>query len=420
MTVKKESSCTDDFDPQALPVSAALDNIMALATPLSDSQSLPLKEALGRILAADLTSSITVPAHDNSAMDGYALRFSDLQSSPGTRLRVIGTAYAGHAFEAKVRDGECLRIMTGAIIPEGTDTVVIQEHVALHDNTIEVAEASYKKGQNIRSKGEDIMVGDVVLKRGRKLTPADIGLIASLGIAQVNVIRRLKVGFFTTGDELRTVGTPLKKGEIYDSNRYTLFGMLERLGVAVHDLGIVKDNINDLTNMFKQAADNYDVVISSGGVSVGEADYSKQVLESLGRVHFWKIAMKPGRPLAFGSIDKALYFGLPGNPVSVMITFYVFVQPALQKMTGEDAPPRLNLKAKCQSALRKRSGRTEFQRGILHVSNNGSLTVDSTGSQGSGILSSVSRANCLIVLPDETQQVEAGTEVTVIPFVGLI
>lgn len=416
MTVKKESSCADDYDPQALSVSSALNQILKLATPLSDSEVVPLKEALGRILADDLSSSVAVPGYDNSAMDGYALHFSDLESH--VPLKVIGTVYAGHAFEGTLKRGQCLRIMTGGIIPDGADTVVIQEHVASHNGSIEVAVDSYKKGQNIRRKGEDIAVDDVVLKRGRKLSPADLGLMASLGIERVSVVRRLKVGFFTTGDELRSVGNILKKGEIYDSNRYTLFGMLERLGLIVTDFGIVRDQVDELTTAFKKAARDHDVVVTSGGVSVGEADYSKQVLETLGQIHLWKIAMKPGRPLAFGSIGKALYFGLPGNPVSVMTTFYIFVQPALQKMSGEKTPSLLKLTAKCCSKLRKRRGRTEFQRGVLQISNDGVLTVTSTGSQGSGILSSISKANCFIVLSDETQSVEVGSSVTVVPFVG--
>ena len=420
MTIKTAPSCADDYDPESLSVDAALHTIKASATPIKDYAQVALKNALHRILAQNLKSSINVPGHDNSAMDGYTIRFADLKTDGNTLFKVIDTAFAGHPSQKSLGPCEAIRIMTGAVIPEGADTVIMQEHTIKEGDTIMIDGNAHRKAQNIRCAGEDIAVGDIVLRQGRKLNAADIGLAASLGIAQLKVYRRLKVCFFSTGDELRTVGSPLGKGEIYDSNRYTLFAMLKRLDVEVTDLGIVGDQPEHLRAAFETAASDHDVVITSGGVSVGEADYSKLVFETLGKINFWKIAMKPGRPLAFGNIGKKIYFGLPGNPVSVMTTFYIFVQPALRKISGENEQAPLEVKATTLDDLRKRPGRTEYQRGILNVSDNGDLQVSTTGAQGSGILSSVSRANCFIVLAQDTSRVTAGDTVTVIPFEALV
>ena len=334
MTIKTAPSCADDYDPESLSVDAALHTIKASAIPIKDYEPVALKDALHRILAENLKSSIDVPGHDNSAMDGYAIRFANLKADSNTSFKVIDTAFAGHPSRKSLGQCEAIRIMTGAVIPEGADTVVMQEHTIKDGNTIVIDGTSHRQAQNIRCAGEDIAVGDIVLQQGRKLNAADIGLAASLGIAQLKVYRRLKACFFSTGDELRTVGSRLEKGEIYDSNRYTLFAMLKRLDMEVTDLGIVGDQPATLKAAFEEAASDHDVIITSGGVSVGEADYSKSVFEAVGKINFWKIAMKPGRPLAFGNIGKKLYFGLPGNPVSVMTTFYIFVQPALKKMSG--------------------------------------------------------------------------------------
>ncbi|MBC6414096.1 MAG: molybdopterin molybdotransferase MoeA [Chromatiales bacterium] len=420
MTIKTAPSCADDYDPQSLSVAAALRTINANANAVKGVEQLALKDALNRILAEDLVSSINVPGHNNSAMDGYAIRYADLATDTDTRFTMTDTALAGHPTEKSIRYRECIRIMTGAVMPEGADTVVMQEHVIQDGNTITIANNQHRQAQNVRYAGEDIAIGDMVLQRGRKLTAADIGLAASLGMAQLRVYRRLKVCFFSTGDELRAVGNPLAKGEIYDSNRYTLYAMLKRINVQVTDLGIVGDQPEALKAAFEAAALEHDVIITSGGVSVGEADYSKAVFEAIGDISFWKIAMKPGRPLAFGKIGQKLYFGLPGNPVSVMTTFYIFVQPALKKMSGDNTQTILKIKATVLNDLHKRPGRTEFQRGKLVMSDDGDLQVSSTGSQGSGILSSVSKADCFIVLSEDTSKVSAGDSVTVIPFGGLI
>jgi molybdopterin molybdotransferase len=309
--------------------------------------------------------------------------------------------------------------MTGGVIPAGTDTVVMQERAERRGDRVYIGDDN-KTGQNTRQAGEDVKRGDVVLEAGRLLQPADIGLIASLGIAEVAVRRKLRVAFFSTGDELRSIGESLAAGQIYDSNRYTLYGMLTRLGVELIDMGVVRDDRTALQAALDEAARIADAVITSGGVSVGEADFVKEILTSLGQVNFWKIAMKPGRPLAFGKIKNAVFFGLPGNPVSVMVTFYQFVQPALQRMMGQQHTGSIIIKARSLSKLKKRAGRMEFQRGILGRQADGSMVVSGTGDQGSGILSTMSRANCFIVLAENCGDVEADTLVDVQPFAGLI
>ena len=417
--IQTEFSCADDYDPNSLPVSKALEHIDALVSPISGVERVAVRSALQRVLAEPIISPLAVPAHDNSAMDGYAVCSDDLPETGSKALQVIGTALAGAPFEGKVVAGTAVRIMTGAVLPQGADTVIMQERVEREGATVRIGDDN-KRGQNTRQAGEDIQPGDLVLEAGRLLTPADLGLIASLGIAEVAVRRRLRVAFFSTGDELRSLGEPLAEGQIYDSNRYTLYGMLTRLGVDIIDMGVVSDDQDALVRAFQDAADNADAVITSGGVSVGEADFVKDILTRLGQVWFWKIAMKPGRPLAFGKIKDAVFFGLPGNPVSVMVTFYQFVQPALRRMLGQTEPATVMFQVPVSGRLKKRPGRMEFQRGILERQPDGGLIVHGTGDQGSGILSTMSRANCFIILPDECADVEAGALVYVQPFEGLI
>ena len=419
MNIDKDPSCRDEFDPKSLSADAALEQIKAGVSRVKGIEKVAIREALNRILAEDIRSRINVPSGTNSAMDGYAVNSTDIPARGSAELNVLGTAWAGKPFSGKLTAGSCVRIMTGAIMPDGADTVIIQEDVQLTESGITI-DGSTRKGDNVRRAGEDIAVGDLILSKGRRLNPADIGLIASLGIAEVCVVRRLRVAFFSTGDELRSIGETLSDGAIYDSNRYTLYGMLERMGANIIDMGVIKDNLGDLEEAFSVAAANADVLITSGGVSVGEADYVKEILAKLGRVDFWKVAIKPGRPLAFGYVRNAVFFGLPGNPVSVMVTFYEFVQPALRKMTGEDDTGILTLKARCESRLKKRPGRVEYQRGILQRDEDGNLTVVKTGAQGSGILRSMSQANCFIILPLDSGGVEPGTIVDVQPFSGLV
>ncbi len=411
----KNPSCMDDYDPNAMSVSQARTFIQQFLNPVTEAETLPLRESLGRVLAADIISPLNVPNHNNSAMDGYAFKFSE-----GVKIaKVIGTAFAGKPFNGAVKAGECVRIMTGAVIPQGADTVVMQEHVAIKSDSITLLELP-KPGANVRLAGEDLQLGQTVLAIGNIIKPADLGLIASLGIGELSVFRKVKVAFFSTGDELVSIGQPLQEGQVYDSNRYTLYGMLSRLGTVISDLGNVPDDPDLLEKTLLQATQNHDVVITSGGVSVGEADFMKALLAKHGQVLFWKINMKPGRPLAYGKIGDAHYFGLPGNPVSAMVTFYQFVQPALQALSGAAFEAPVLLRAKCVSPIKKAPGRTEYQRGILFQAEDGSYQVKTTGSQGSGILSSMSVANCFIVLEEATGNCAAGELVNVQLLHGMI
>ena len=418
-SVQSIVSCLDGYDPDALAVDKAKEAIRACLTPVADMERVAVRAALGRVLAERIVPAIDVPAHDNSAMDGYALRFADLKPGADSAFQEVGAAFAGRKFDGKVGAGQCVRVMTGAVMPAGADTVVIQEVVRAEGGRI-VVPAGQKAGQNVRSAGEDLKTGVAVLHPGQPLRPAELGLIASLGIAEVEVRRRLRVAFFATGDELASIGAPLAQGEVYDSNRYTLHGMLTRLGVEISDLGVVRDDPAQLEAAFHKAAAGADVVITTGGVSVGEADFIKQLMAQLGEVLFWKIAMRPGRPMAFGRIGKAALFGLPGNPVAVMVTFYQFVRDALLYLSGrtDDYTVPL-LKVPSTSALRKVPGRTEFQRGFLSRDANGEWRVRLTGQQGAGVLRSMSEANCFVVLEHARGNVAAGDLVSVQLMEGL-
>jgi len=439
-----EPSCMDDFDPHSMLVDDALACIDSSIDPITESQTLPLRDALSRILATPVNAAINVPSYTNSAMDGYAILSSDIPATGLKQLTLVATVLAGSPTSITIQPGECARIMTGGKMPDGTDTVVMQERVQVN-NTLITINTENSTGQNVRHAGEDISVGEKVLSTGKLLTPADLGLLASIGIANVNVIRKVRVAFLSTGDELKPVGGPLSEGEIYDSNRYTLFGMLQRFGAEISDLGVIRDDPQSIRLAIESAAENADVLITSGGVSVGDADYVKQTLEAIGNVSFWKVAMKPGRPLAYGNIKKGtvkpdniksgkikqgnikqdiqkqcLFFGLPGNPVSAMVTFYQFVLPALNRLSGQQPHKPLLIKLPCISTLNKSPGRVEYQRGRIEVNDDGNYVVKSVGQQGSGILSSMSKANCFIILPLEAGTLPANTTVTVQPFDGLI
>ena len=415
-----QASCADDYDPNSMPVAKARAFIHQFLAPIEGIARVPVRSALGRVLAEDVLSPVDVPAHRNSAMDGWAMRGADLDAAKEATLEEIGASFAGKPFAGRVAKGQCVRIMTGGVVPEGADTVVMQERAKADGKSITFA-AGQKTGQNVREAGEDLKRGSLALRKGRIVRPAELGLIASLGIGEVAVYRALRVAFFSTGDELKSIGTTLGEGEIYDSNRYTLFGMLTRLGCEVLDMGVVRDDPQALEQAFREAAANADVVITSGGVSVGEADFVKGMLGKLGEVVFWKIAMKPGRPLAYGKIGGAHFFGLPGNPVSVMVTFYQFVRDALLVLMGADpVAPVPTFRATCTARLKKAPGRTEFQRGILTRAADGSLTVKPTGEQGYGILKSMSDANCFIILDDATGNVEPGTQVEVQLLEGIV
>ncbi|MCC2673333.1 MAG: molybdopterin molybdenumtransferase MoeA [Ramlibacter sp.] len=406
------------YDPQALSADAVGAFLERLVSPVAETESVGVLDALGRVLARDLVSPISVPPHDNSAMDGYAFAGEQLVGG-ALQLEVVGTALAGKAWQGQVGRGQCVKIMTGAIMPPGLDTVVPQEFTtAAADGRIQVPAGLLQRGDNRRHKGEDLTEGRPALLSGERIGPAACGLIASLGIADVEVFRRLKVAYFSTGDEILSLGDAPREGAVYDSNRYTVHGLLRRLGCEVIDLGVVRDEPALLEQAFADAASRADAIITSGGVSVGEADFTKAMMKKLGDVAFWKIAMRPGRPMAVGRIGDAALFGLPGNPVAVMVTFLAFVRPALLRMMGARVTQPVLLKARSGEAMRKKPGRTEYQRGIVTRTANGGLEVRTTGNQGSGVLSSMVQANGLIVLHHAEANVAVGDEVDVMMFEG--
>jgi len=427
-TLQQIASCVGGYDPESLPVAQAADFIARLVPRMRTVEMLALRMALGRVLARDIVSGIDVPAHDNSAMDGYALRGAELSLDADTLLRVVGSGFAGREFSGLVGAGECVRIMTGAVMPATLDTVVPQEFVRVEADRIRVPTHVVRAGDNRRLAGEDLSDGETALGAGRILRPADLGLLASLGLAEVPVLRRLRVAFFSTGNELRSIGQNLDPGCVYDSNRYTLGAMLQRLGVEPIDLGVVRDDPVALAAAFRAAARDADAVITSGGVGVGEADHTKSVMAKVGDVLFWRIAMRPGRPMAIGRIvsdpnadtGSAILFGLPGNPVAVMVTFYALVRDALLAMSGAEVLPMPMLRAAAVEPIRKKPGRTEYQRAIVARAPDGSWQVRITGAQGSGILRSMSEANGLAFLDHERGDVGAGEWVDVLPFDGLI
>lgn len=424
-TLINNASGMEDYDPNSMSVANARYFIKQFLSPVNETEVLPLHLSLGRVLATDILSPANVPNYNNSAMDGYAFHADDIKQGEATLLRVVGTILAGKRFTGNINRNECVRIMTGAMMPAGTDTVIMQEKISIDADHITFTEAP-KRAANVRYAGEDLQTGQVVLAAGHLMRPADLGLIASLGIGEVAVYRKLKVAFFSTGDELASIGQTLKTGQVYDSNRYTLYGMLNRLDIEVIDMGAIADDPKLLENTLLAAAEQADVIITSGGVSVGEADYMKLLLTKHGQVMFWKIAMKPGKPLAYGKIQasntrSAHYFGLPGNPVAVMVTFYQFVREALLILMGQPNPPALPLfKVECTKAIRKLTGRTEFQRGLLFADGDGGWKVTPTGAQGSAILSSMSLANCFIVLDETVGNLDAGAMVNVQVLDGVI
>ncbi len=425
-SIEDIAAALQGYDPQALSVSQVGEFLAHLVQPVSvnESQDAFLFDALGRVLAHDIISPINVPAHNNSAMDGFAFDASQLRPNQPLTLRVVGTALAGQAWQGKVNAGECLKIMTGAIMPDGLDTVVPQELTHIHSEhdvtNITIPADLLKAGDNRRLAGEDLMQGKPALLAGQHLTPAALGLVASLGMADVRVHRRLRVAYFSTGDEVLSLGDAPREGAVYDSNRYTVFGLLTRMGCEVIDMGVVRDDPALLEKAFSEAAQQADAIITSGGVSVGEADFTKAMMKKLGDVAFWKIAMRPGRPMAVGRIGKSVLFGLPGNPVAVMVTFLAFVRPALLRMMGSNAQPAPLLRAKSLEPLRKKAGRTEYQRGLVSQAPDGSLQVRTTGNQGSGVLSSMVQGNGLIVLHHAQGNVAIGDEVDVMMFEGVI
>ena len=423
LSIVQLSGCLDDFDPGAVPVQTAQQLIGQWVQPVPAIEKVALRDCLGRVLGTDLLSTINVPAHDNSAMDGWAIRSADLDASGAARLAVAtGTAWAGRPWEGSlVLPGEAVRIFTGAVMPPGCDTVVPQEWVQFDPSgALLLVPPGQRTGQNRRLAGEDLAVGAIALAEGTRLGAAHLGLAASLGLAELPLRRRVRVAFFSTGDELRSIGDPLGPGEVYDSNRYTLWAMLRRLGVELVDLGVVRDDPVALERALRSAAQGADAVISSGGVSVGEADFTRDVMARVGEVAFWTIAMRPGRPMAVGRVGEAVYFGLPGNPVAVMVTFLFFVRNALLRMAGARPEALLTVPVRSVHALRKRAGRTEYQRAVVSTAGDGQLEARVTGQQGSGVLRSMAEANAMLVLRHEQGDIAAGDSVDALLFEGLL
>jgi molybdopterin molybdotransferase len=424
-TIEQIAAELQGYDPQALTAQQVNEFLARLVEPLreTETETVGIFDALGRVLAEDVISPISVPPHDNSAMDGFAFAGAALGNAPLT-LRNVGTAFAGKAWAGTVRPGECLKIMTGAIMPAGLDTVVPVELVKIDGDTVTLPPGVVKPGDNRRLLGEDLMAGNAALRRGQTLGPAALGLVASLGLPSVHVFRRAKVAYFSTGDEILSLGEAPREGAVYDSNRYTVFGLLTRMGVEVIDMGVIPDEPTQLEAAFRSAAARADAIITSGGVSMGEADHTKAMMRQLGDVAFWRIAIPPGRPMAVGRIQEAgkssVLFGLPGNPVAVMVTFLAFVRPALQRLMGAEVQAPVLLQAKSGEAMRKKPGRTEYQRGTVVREADGSLVARTTGNQGSGVLSSMVQANGLIVLRHDQGNVAVGDTVEVMLFDGVI
>jgi len=410
---KMKDSCFNEFDPNAMSVEAALENILKSISSIKTSEYVDLKSAYGRILSKNIKSKINVPNYKNSAMDGYAVNVSDFNEKNKT-YDCIGESFAGNPFLKPVKKNQAIKVMTGGMVPSGCNAVVMKELITQKGRII-TTKSKIIKDQNIRFPGEDIKKNEIVLKAGKEIDEIDIGILASLGIDRVSVKKRPIIGFVSTGDELVSIKKPIKISQVYDSNRYLLHGLLKKYPVEIKDYGVVKDKIKSIEKKFLEASLNCDVLITTGGVSVGDADYVNEVLEKLGKVNFWKIAVKPGRPLAYGKIKKCIFFGLPGNPVSVVVTFNLFVNAALNKLMGKGQDHTLSLEAELLTSVKKRKGRKEYKRGVL-ISKKNKLYVRKSGLQGSNILSSVKDANCYIELGENMREVPKGAKVKVLPF----
>ncbi|WDG06912.1 bifunctional molybdopterin-guanine dinucleotide biosynthesis adaptor protein MobB/molybdopterin molybdotransferase MoeA [Vibrio campbellii] len=414
---EKEAACCDTLSPAFLSVVQGQEKILSLVNTVAETEACKIEDAYGRVLADHVVSPVNVPQYTNSAMDGYAIRGDDVERES---YQVVAEVMAGHAYDQPLEVGQAVKIMTGAPTPINGDTVVMREQASQDGDTVTFNGVSIKTGQNVRQAGEDLAIGSDVFTAGTRLASPEMGMIASLGFGEAKVFRKLKVAVFSTGDEVQAPGTEQKANSIYDSNRFTIMGMLEKLGCEILDFGILEDNEQLMIEALENASAQADVVMTSGGVSVGDADYIKLALDKLGQIDFWRINMRPGRPLAFGQINDKPFFGLPGNPVAVMVSFINFVEPALRKMQGEQGWKPLKVSAIATENLRSRQGRTEFSRGIYELDETGRLTVRTTGKQGSGILRSMSEANCLIEISPAVDTVKAGESVTIIPLQGRI
>jgi len=409
---KKIYSCMDDYDPNSIFIEDALKQIKKISKKINSYEYVNLLNANNRIVYENIKSRIKVPNYDNSAMDGYALNIKDTKNN--NVFAVVGTSLAGIPFKGKIKKNECVKIMTGAVIPYNCNIVIMKEETESDKKSIIITSKKIKIKQNIRFSGEDITPNKVIVKKNHIVNSSSMGLLASQGINKIKVFKNPVVSFFTSGDEVVAIDKKLPYGKVHDSNRYTLTGMLDKNNIKIIDLGHAKDNIKDIKNKFNEAIKKSDIVISTGGVSVGDADYIKEVVKTLGDINFWKVAVKPGRPLAFGKIKDTIFFGLPGNPVSVMVTFLLFVLPSINMLSGRNFE-MLFKDAILQSDIRKRKGRAEFQRGLAQY-DNGKIYVESVGEQGSGILSSMNKANCLIYLSVEQGSLKVNDRVKIIKF----
>ena len=413
---QKSQPKVDPCDVPSTPYETALAEILSHIKTLQDTQRLPIREALHGVAAETVISKQNIPNQRNSAMDGYACRFQDLaEAGQLSQLKVVGTSAAGNPYDGTTSPGDCIRILTGGVMPDELDTIIMQEDCELQGQFV-VTRNTHKIKQHVRDAGDDVKKHDAVVSKGQPINMAELGLLATIGCESILVYRKPTVAFFSTGDELRGVGESLKPGDVYDSNRYTIHALLQQMHVDSIDLGVIRDNLSDTIDALAQAAKQSDLVISTAGASVGDSDYVKRALEQMGELKLWKVAMKPGRPLAFGKINNAWFFGLPGNPVSVVVTFDKFVQPAIKKLRGEKPTQRLRLRVRCETPIIKTPGRLEYQRGILSYNYEGDLVVSAVSNQSSGVLSSMVKANCYIVLPLETGNIDQGSLVVVEPF----
>ena len=416
----KQNGCdTPTMLAGLLTLEQARQKMLDSITPITDIVTVLTMNSFGYVLAEDILSPVNVPNYKNSAMDGYAVKAADLPTAESKTFKLVGISWAGKPYQGTINANECIRIMTGAKVPDDVDTVIMQEHIEKSDDNIIIA-SGHKAEQNVRYAGEDIKKGALVLSKGKVINAAEMGLIASLGFPEVKVLRKLKVSFFSTGDELKGVGETLEDGQIFDSNRYTIFGMLQKLNVEINDMGVIPDDRGKIEAAFLEAAEKSDVIITSGGVSVGDADYVKETLEKLGEINFWKLAMKPGKPLAFGKVNSAMFLGLPGNPVSVMATYYQLGLPAIHQLSGNQNYSQVIAKARVIEPLYKRPGRLDFQRAIFSYDDTGALVVKGVGMQASHILSGMSLANCFAIIPAESGTVNPGSVIEIQPFEGLI
>ncbi len=416
MKNKIKNSCINEFDPTALSIENAKNQILKTIKSSTKVEKIKLKDSLGRIVSKDIKSSINIPSFKNSAMDGYALNISHLSEKTNMSLKEAGISYAGKPYHNNLQKGETVRVMTGAVIPNNSNAIVMKEMIKIINGNIQFPK-NIKKNQNIRFIGEDVKKSSIILKKGKRINYIDLGILSSAGIEYIDVVKKPIISFFSTGDELISIKKKLKKGQIYDSNRYLLYGLLSELPVSIKDMGVVKDNKSDITKKFIQCSKISDLIITTGGVSVGDADYIREVLDEIGKINFWKISIKPGRPLAYGKIKKTSFFGLPGNPVSTVITFQLFVIPAIEKMMSSEIKNKLFVNAITKTSLSKKKGRVEYKRAFLTQTKN-KFFVETTGLQGSNILTSLVKANCYIKLSANINKVKKGDIVKVLPFMN--